>query len=317
MGGKETRRYITVIGATNMDISGTPDFELVESDSNPGQIGRSFGGVGRNIAENIKRLGGRVELITAFGDDEYANQIKQNCEELGIGTRHSVIVEGGNTSTYLCINEWNGDMKIAISEMKIYQKITPEHLQKKMEVLEQSTLVVVDGNIPEESIGFIAENCSVPILAEPVSTKKGMKFFPVLGKLAAIKPNCKELGSLAGIKIKNEQDIDRALDILLEKGIREIYASLGKNGAVYASRKKRMYIPCYEGAVVNTTGCGDAFMAGIAWGLMNGWKDIENMRIGLAAASLCIEQKGAISPKMKKENIWKIIGNTAERMEII
>ena len=186
-----------------------------------------------------------------------------------------------------------------------------------MEVLEQSTLVVVDGNIPEESIGFIAENCSVPILAEPVSTKKGMKFFPVLGKLAAIKPNCKELGSLAGIKIKNEQDIDRALDILLEKGIREIYASLGKNGAVYASRKKRMYIPCYEGAVVNTTGCGDAFMAGIAWGLMNGWKDIENMRIGLAAASLCIEQKGAISPKMKKENIWKIIGNTAERMEII
>ena len=80
--------YILTIGGTNVDIQGKSHTNVVRYDSNPGMIGISFGGVGKNIAENISRLGISSKLITALGDDLYGNDIM---EYLKIRTSISVI----------------------------------------------------------------------------------------------------------------------------------------------------------------------------------------------------------------------------------
>ena len=111
--------YVTVVGGMNMDIGGWPGEELVAQDSNPGRVRMSPGGVGRNIAHNMSLMGLDVRLLTAFGDDVYAQKLAAVCGELGIDISQSPVIPGGHTSTYLFINDQQGDMQLAVSDMDI------------------------------------------------------------------------------------------------------------------------------------------------------------------------------------------------------
>ena len=94
-----TAPYVTVVGGVNMDIGGRSYASLVDRDSNPGQVRMSLGGVGRNIAHNMALLGVDVKMLTALGDDLYAQKIGASCAELGIDLSQSPVIPGGHTST--------------------------------------------------------------------------------------------------------------------------------------------------------------------------------------------------------------------------
>ena len=162
--------YVTVVGGMNMDIGGWPSEELVAQDSNPGRVRMSPGGVGRNIAHNMSLMGLDVRLLTAFGDDVYAQKLAAVCGELGIDISQSPVIPGGHTSTYLFINDQQGDMQLAVSDMDIYRNLTPRVLAGRKQLLEGSQVVVIDTNLPAESIAWLADNCHAPIFADPVST---------------------------------------------------------------------------------------------------------------------------------------------------
>ena len=301
----QEENYITVVGAVNIDIAGTPYQKLLIADSNPGKMTISFGGVGRNIAENVSRLGAQVELITVLGDDFYAKEIERSCRNLGIHLQHTLRVTGENTSTYLCINNHQGDMEVAVSDMGIYKKLTPEYMEGKMSIINKGSLLVIDANIPEETIKYLAEKCSVPILAEPVSTKKAMKLSSVLDKIFLLKPNLLELELLSGLKITCEEELYKAMDILLEKGVKHLAVSRGSHGVYYGSKEGKKHYPCLPCKVVNTTGCGDSLMGAIAWGIQNNEPVTKAINYGLAASSICIEHDGAISQEITAENVLK------------
>ncbi|MFA9465983.1 MAG: PfkB family carbohydrate kinase [Velocimicrobium sp.] len=301
----QEENYSTVVGAVNVDISGTPNQKLVNADSNPGKMTISFGGVGRNIAENISRLGGQVEMITVLGDDFYAAEIEKSCRTLGIQLQHTLRVACENTSTYLCINDNKGDMEVAINDMSIYEKLTPEYLEDKMAIINKGRQVIIDANIPEETIKYLADKATVPILAEPVSTKKAMKFASVLDKIFLLKPNQLELELLSGITIENEKELQRAMDVLLDRGVKHLMVSMGSQGVYYGSIKGKMHYPCLPCQVVNTTGCGDALMGAMAWGMQNEESVSQAITYGLAAASICIEHQGAISQELTAKNLLK------------
>ncbi|MEG1459088.1 MAG: carbohydrate kinase [Acetivibrio sp.] len=301
----QEENYITVVGAVNVDISGTPDQQLMDGDSNPGKMRISFGGVGRNIAENISRLGGHAEMITVLGDDFYAAEIEKSCRTLGIELQHTLRVTGESTSTYLCINNEKGDMAVAVSDMGIYEKLTPEYLESKMPMINKGRLLVIDANIPEESIVYLAEMCSVPIFAEPVSTRKALKFSKVLNRIYLLKPNLLELELLSGRQVKNKKELDLAMDILLEKGVKNLTVSMGSNGVYYGTKEGKKHYPCLPCKVVNTTGCGDALMGAIAWAVQMEEPVSSAIRYGLAASSICIEHYGAISKELTAASLLK------------
>ena len=193
--------YAVVIGAVNIDMAGMPYHKPVDRDSNPGTVRMSLGGVGRNIAHNLALLDVEVKFITAFGEDVHAGEIQHSCREHGIDITHSRSVSGASTSTYMFITDENGDMQLAVSDMEIYSYLTPEYMASKLDVINNASLCVIDTNLPEETIRYLCENCTVPIFADPVSTAKAVKLLPVLGKIHTIKPNMLEAALLTGIPV--------------------------------------------------------------------------------------------------------------------
>lgn len=301
--------YVTVIGGANMDIIGTSDMPLINEDSNPGEIKFIPGGVGRNIAENLSRLGRNVEFITALGDDTNGQELQKNCRQLGIGIQNILIHPGSRTSTYLCINDQNGDMKLAVNDMKIYESLNKDYLKSKLDIINHSELLVIDANLTEEAIIFLANKCTVPIIAEPVSTQKALKLKSVLPYIDTLKPNKIEMEVLSGIKITDEDTLKEAADKLLRDGVKNLYISLSSTGVYYANSEHMGILPNYPSKIINTTGCGDAFIAAVAYSKLENLSIEEAAKLGLAAASICTETMGAISENLTIENMYKRIEN--------
>nr|WP_325301739.1 PfkB family carbohydrate kinase [uncultured Oscillibacter sp.] len=297
----QTAPYVTVVGGVNVDIGGRPEAALVSRDSNPGTVNSSLGGVGRNIAHNMALLGLDVRLLTAFGDDLNAQKLAASCGELGIDISQSPVIPGGRTSTYLFINDERGDMALAVSDMEIYQHLTPQALAQRHKLLDASQVVVLDTNIPEESIAWLAENCAAPLFADPVSTAKAVKLKPVLGKLHTLKPNRLEAELLSGVPITDEASLNRAAGALLETGLRRVFISLGADGVFAADHSGRVRLPCLPAELVNATGCGDAFMAAITWAYLQGTDLADAARAGLAASSIAMESRETINPGLGEE----------------
>ncbi|MCI9402859.1 MAG: winged helix-turn-helix transcriptional regulator [Oscillospiraceae bacterium] len=295
--------YAVVVGGVNMDIGGVSHAPLVEADSNPGKVRMSLGGVGRNIAHNMALLGVDTRMITVLGGDLYAQRIAASCGELGIDISKSLQVPEANTSTYLFIAGPDGDMALALSDMDIYDHLTPAFLSTKLAVLNSAQLVVVDANIPAESIAWLAQHVEAPLFADPVSTVKAEKLRPVLGRLHTLKPNRLEAELLSGVKITDEESLARAAQVLLDTGLRRVFISLGSDGVYAADHGGHCHLSCLPCHIANATGGGDAFMAALVWAYLEGTDLRGSALAGLAAGAIAIEGAETINPAMSTETL--------------
>lgn len=300
-------RYVAVVGAVNIDIGGTPDTAFLKGDSNPGRVSVTLGGVGRNIAENLVRLGHRVLMITALGEDAHARQVQESCRETGIDISHSLSVPRGRTSTYLCLNDEQGEILGAVSDMTIYDALTPEFLRSKLDVLNRAALVVMDANLRDDAVAFLARNVKAPLFADPVSVKKAGRLKGALGRLVAMKPNRPEASLLTGIPIASHDDLPRAAKAFLDAGMPNALISLGGEGVYFDDGSERGILPCFGGPILNTTGCGDAFLASAADAWLEGMSLREMALHGLAASALCAQSESAVSPLLSPEAIRSIV----------
>lgn len=299
--------YAVVVGGVNLDIGGTPYKTMVLHDSNPGTVRMALGGVGRNIAHNLALLGVPTVLITALGEDLPARQIADSCAMLGIDLSHALRLPNAATSTYLFLTDHLGEMELAVSDMKIYDHLTPAFLESKLEVLNGAKLVVCDTNIPAESVEFLAERCTVPVFLDTVSTAKAEKARNVLGELHTLKPNRIEAALLSGVDIVDEVSLQVAAGKLLETGLKRVFISLGGDGVLAADHQGLVHLPIYPGEMKNATGCGDAFMAALAWSF---WRDQgleESARAGLASAAIALAGAETINPRLCPQAVFDVI----------
>jgi len=296
-----TNSYVVVVGGINVDIGGHSFAPLVAEDSNPGKVSMSLGGVGRNIAHNISLLGLDVRLLTAYGDDFNGERVAASCSELGIDMSRALRIPGGTTSTYLYLTDPAGEMALAVSDMEICNKITPQYLAANLQLLQNAQVVVADCNIPAESLQYLADNLTVPLFIDPVSTLKAEKLRPILNKIHTLKPNRLEATLLSGVEIHTRADVEAAADKLLEMGIHRLFISLGADGVYAAMGDEKIWLPNFPGNMVNTTGCGDAFTAALVWAYLEGRDLKETALAGLAAGSIAMESPETINPAMSAD----------------
>lgn len=301
--------YAVVVGGVNVDIGGKSFAPLVAEDSNPGTVHVSLGGVGRNIAHNLSLMGADVRMLTAFGDDVNGQRVAASCSELGIDLSHALRISGGTTSTYVYLTDEKGEMALAISDMEICKRITPAYLASNLNLLQNAQVIIADANIPQESLIYLAENCTAPLFCDPVSTAKAAKLRPILSKIHTLKPNKLEAELLSGVKIESKADVEKAAEKLLELGVHRLFISLGSEGVYAAMGDERLWLPNLPGHMVNTTGCGDAFMGAIGWAYLEGRDLKETALAGLAAGAIAMESDETINPAMSATAIKNRIQN--------
>ena len=222
---------------------------------------------------------------------------------------YSLVLSEERTSTYLCVNNQLGEMQVAISDMSIYEHITPGYLESILTVINSGKACILDTNIPRESIEYILKNCTVPIFLDTVSTAKAEKIKNSISNLYALKPNLIETEILSDIQINNDKDLETAANIILKKGIKNLFISLGENGVYYTNGITSGKIPPIKTEIVNTTGAGDSFLAGIVWAYLKGYSLDKSTKAGLSASHICIKSNSTVSENMSEKNLVDVINN--------
>ena len=284
-----TRFRCAVIGGANIDIGGFPSGRVAMQDSNPGRVRLSAGGVGRNIACNLARPGVALE----------------DCARAGVDCALAFTFPGEASSSYLFIADSGGDMQLAINDMAICDRLTPEVLRERLDALNAMDAVVLDANLPAETLSYLAENLRPPILADAVSTAKAPRLLGAMPRLAAVKPNAIEAETLTGIPVHGPDSAARAARRLVELGAKRAFITLGERGACCADASGTVFLPGGAVRLVNATGGGDAFTAALAWGLMRGLSLRECGAAGLAAASIAVESMETVSPDISAEAVQR------------
>ena len=224
------------------------------------------------ICDNLCRLGLTVELCSAVGGDAYGDMLRGACTAAGIGTRHLAVFPAQNTSAYISIMDSEGDMLVAMSDMHILKEaLTPSYVEGLLPVLNGADVCVADANLSAGALETLATRCTVPLMLDPVSTAWARNAAPLAGYFHTLKPNLMEMEVLSGMRITNERELDAACGMLLEKGVYQVFVSLGREGLYFrrqgcgALRKKSRPFP-----MKNATGAGDATMAGIVYAFRPG-----------------------------------------------
>ncbi len=289
---------ISVIGGANVDLSATLNDAFIASDSNPGHIEIGYGGVARNIAHNLALLGARTQLVTVFGGDLFGGLLHDHCKQQGIDVHLSERDSNLRSGIYLCINNHGGEMIAAVADTEAIRAITPEWLDKRSGEINVSDFIVADTNIGEDAIRWLMDNVTVPLFIDGVSTTKAHRVTNALHKaklpyLHSLKLNLKE-----ALAVTNCSSYADAAQQLLNIGVAHVYITLGSDGVYCRNAAEEWLFPALPGEIVNTTGAGDAFLAGVVYAHAKGIDFPQTAQYGLMAARATLMSPKAVNPEI-------------------
>ncbi len=298
--------YVVVIGGLNLDLAGLAKGTYRGKDSNIGEVKINVGGVGHNIALNLTQLDVPTHLITVYGDDHFGEILYNETIQSGISLDYAEKIENSRSSIYLYVADDEGDMVTAINDMSIVDKITPELLSERIDFINNASICVLDANLSEEAIDWLAENVDVPIFVDPVSVAKVGRLNGVLHKVDTIKPNEHEVEVLTGIKVHDLSSAEEAARELNNKGVENAFISLGAKGILCSRNKEVDLVPPIAEEIVSTNGAGDTTMAALVW-VRYLYSDVLPLsEVGLftqSAACINLQSPEAVSPDLNVRNV--------------
>lgn len=296
--------YVVVIGGANIDIQGIPKDQLQYRDSNIGEVKISLGGVGRNIAENCARLQIPTRLITVIGDDLYGQKILKHAQSIGLHMQDSLILPNVSTSTYLSILDQSRDLALAINHMDCIEKLTIEEIKARRSLIEHAQLCVIDANLSVDVLEYLLTTFPKTVFfCDPVSQVKASKLKPFLKSIHTLKPNHLE----AAVLSEKQGSVELKTEELTEQlPCPRVFISQGSQGVVVKDGKKhyRFHAPPIE--PINTTGAGDAFMAGLVYAYMKGLDIHETAHIAMAASVVAILHEDTINPNLNEQTLLEV-----------
>ncbi|MDR2655875.1 MAG: PfkB family carbohydrate kinase [Oscillospiraceae bacterium] len=288
--------YIVAIGGVTVNIEGRSQSELISNDVNTGLVIQTVGGSCKNIVDYLNKFEIDVELITAFSDDFYGNTIIDACKTLRIPIKSSLFVPGTQSSTCISVYDDSQENRFEVSDMNILDNISPDFIASRSDVISGASALVIDANLREDTIDYIASNFEIPIFVDPVSISKSHKLVSSMGRFFAVKATKREAEILTEIEIKKYKDLKSAAYNLIERGVDQVYISLGSGGVFYANQASCGRVPSIAERTDNDSGAEDAFMAGIVYSYLNRFNIKQSAQIGVAAAKLKASEYDSRSP---------------------
>lgn len=202
-----------MVGGANIDIKVAIKNATIMATSNPGTATVSVGGVGRNIAHNLARLGTPTKLISAVGRDPEGERLLAETAAAGVDV--SAVRRNGTTGTYSAVLDRTGELLIGVSAMDVIDTLTQRALGRSRRAIEGAAFLIADCNLPRSSLQWLhqcAKQSGIPFLVEPVSAVKVEKLNAILRRGAAIHtvtPNLQQLAALTGRDLRSRRRRNR------------------------------------------------------------------------------------------------------------
>ncbi|WP_148477001.1 ribokinase [Parabacteroides johnsonii] len=291
-----SRRQILVVGSSNTDM-------VIKAAHlpRPGEtiLGGTFfmnpGGKGANQAVAIARLGGSVTFICKTGSDIFGHQSQQLFEEEGINTSY-VFSDSGNPSGVALITVDEKAENCIVVASGANANLLPSDLEKAEEAIERADLVLMQLEVPMETVCFVAD----------IAWQKGKKVIlnpapahplpaDLLRHLYLITPNETEAEMITGVKITDESSAGEAARALSGMGVQHVIITLGSKGALIYSNGKAEMVPALKVAAVDTTAAGDVFNGALTVALSEGRSLKEAARFACKASAISVTRVGAQS----------------------
>lgn len=311
---RSSENPMLVVGASGMDMVGRlinilPEGAIQTVKSNPATIRTSYGGVARNVAENLARLGQRVRLISAVGNDLMGEQLLQYTAASGVDVSCCLVSDQQSTSAYLAVLSPEGGRYMVLEDMSVLDEVTPSFLKQHKEIIGQSSLAFVDANLSPKTLKSLitsAYRCKVPVCADAASPLLARRLLPFLDKISILSANAAEASALCDNMV-NICDRNSALQVareLVNQGVELAIIAMAELGVVYATSETSGYVPAVQTQVLDSTGAGDALIATVIFGILNQIPIDESVRLGVTAASLILHYRGTVFPGLSLERLY-------------
>lgn len=277
---------IACIGGAHIDRHSTLKQPLVPGTSNPGNVSYTFGGVARNVAENLARLGREVMMVSLVGDDEAGRAVVAQLASLGVDIS-AIGVAQRPTASYTAILQPSGELVVGLADMDLYDEITPAMLEPALSRLRECDGWFVDANLPAATLAWVADQRGGRWLAaDAVSVPKAPR-------LARVLPNIDLLF------------LNRAQGEVIDA--RRAPAGVitgGAAGVTAWSRDEVHTLPALPAMPRDVTGAGDALIAGTLFGITAGRGFFDAVALGLAAAAITVESAHTVAPHLTAELVY-------------
>ena len=304
------KRPVMCIGAANLDRKLRTIAAMQLGTSNPATAEEVYGGVARNIAENLARLNLPTALLTALGDDSAGRALQDHAESAGIDTRGSLKLPETATGTYTAILDAHGEMVVALADMALYERITPDFLTSRQPQRSAAAMTVADLNLPADSIGALLASAradNVPLIIVAVSQPKMARLPADLTGLRLLILNRGELETRAGRALPTEADVRAACREVQAQGAQDVIVTCGSQGVFHTRTGELVWLAAHQVEVVDVTGAGDAFAAAVCWSLYQGSADLTlACRRGLKVAAMTLETPDTVSPMLAADVLDEI-----------
>jgi pseudouridine kinase len=272
-------RKILIIGAQNIDLFARAKADYVLHDSN---------------ISNIHIFGQKVDFLTVFADDYFSRLAKDNLKDLGIGFNESKNVPGARSSVYLGVMDKANDLYLGLNDMDIINTLDTAFFKAKTAYIESFDVLVIDNNLSLDALPFLLKTFKhKEILMDAVSAKKAVKLKGLLPFINLLKLNLMELQALSPKANTKEK-----LEDLLAQGLSSLILTSADQEIVYKSKSAQLITrPKPIERIENSTGAGDAFLAGYIHGFVEGKSVEECLGIAKETAYSCLQSPNSTIQK--------------------
>jgi pseudouridine kinase len=330
---------VLLLGGANLDITATGNAALHTGDSSPGTVRFAPGGVARNVAENLARLGHGARLVSAVGDDAAGHQLLSATRAAGVDVSGCRVVPGATTSAYVSVHGGDGELLLAVNDMALLEHLTLDRLAEHSAALHQAAAIVVDANLPEPALAWVFANAAdTPVFADAVSASKCVRLRPWLARLHLLKLNRLEAQVLCGLPQApaTRDELDAAARRLVALGVRHLVLSAGADGVFHRSQEAdvttsadvllRDGAPCVALAgeragpgrhehwhpalrvdVLNNSGAGDALLAGLVHAHLQSTSLADAVRFASGCAAMTLMAASANHAGLSVANVLALL----------
>ncbi|ASN06466.1 carbohydrate kinase [Virgibacillus necropolis] len=306
---------ITCIGGANIDRKSQTMKPIQYSTSNPAAVRQSCGGISRNVAENLGRLGCQVSLITLIGDDQEGKWLLEETKRYGVDVSQCLAMNQEKTGTYTSILNDTGEMILAVADMQIYDQFSIEFIEARWSHLASSNIIFADSNLPEETLTYLIKRCEkeqLTLWVNTVSAPKALRLPSNLHGIDLLIASRDEAAALSKMEIETIEDCKNATEQIIQRGVKQVIITLDKQGLFWSGNDGRQdHLPPLQMDIFDSTGVEESLIGGVLFGISRDESFEQAVRLGMAASAIT-SQTLDTNADLTTDQLYSLVENNFE-----